>query len=87
MQGEKEMKGKVSTQCRPSVDPVSTPVSTQCRHHNAGTGGGDRHTDIHTYGQTDQPTRVPYATYMELKIQYNATYKCNTSTQLLVRII
>ena len=49
MQGEKEMKGKVSTPCRPSVDPVST----QCRH-SAGTGGGDRHTD----GLTDQATRL-----------------------------
>ena len=41
MQGEKEMKGKVSTPCQ----------------HCAGTGGGG-HTDWHTYGLSDQPTRV-----------------------------
>ena len=46
MQGEKEMKGK-----------VSTLVLTPCQHC-AGTGGGDGRTDGHIYGLSDQPTRV-----------------------------
>ena len=46
MQGEKEMKGKVST---PIEWMVSTPRA-RCQ--------GGRHTDILTDGQTDQPTRV-----------------------------